>query len=74
VVRTDIVVFWIRTSCSLIEVHIRFGGTYCVSPQGRRIMQYLIDYKLSEVKRSRIYVEWLSKSLSVFTGLQKNLR
>jgi hypothetical protein len=33
------IIFWDVTPCSLVEVHGRFGGTYCLHIQGRSVSQ-----------------------------------
>jgi hypothetical protein len=31
---TKMAVFWVVAPCSLVEVHQRFGGTFCLHHQG----------------------------------------
>jgi hypothetical protein len=31
--------FWDVTPCSLVEIFLRFGGTYCLHRQGRKVSQ-----------------------------------
>jgi hypothetical protein len=35
----DNIFYWCVTSCSLVEIHRRFGGAHCLYLQGQKINQ-----------------------------------
>jgi hypothetical protein len=70
-VKTYTVVVWVMTSSGLVGFHQRFGGTYCLNRQGRRIMQRLLDFQSQKLKdHKRIGIKWLPKAISIFARLR----
>jgi hypothetical protein len=40
-----VTMFWVATSCTLEDIHWRFGGTWCFHLQGRKVIQARRKYK-----------------------------
>jgi hypothetical protein len=51
-------VFWGVAPCRCSGLNRRFGGTYCLHLQGRKIRERRTSHLLTLVPRSRIFLRW----------------